>query len=416
MQKKARFSCFLGNLFDHYDTALFALLAPYIAKDFFPSDTPLIQLFKAYAILPLGMIARPFGAWFFGRLADIRGKGVTLFYTLFFMGLISLLMALLPTSHDIGPLAAVILLALRLLQNFFTAGETVPGSVFILERTEESRRNFFSSLYSCSTLGGILLASAFVSLLSYFNAVETGWRFLFLLGAGTAFVGVQLRRRTHQEIENYPKGLTKTHDKEHWLYSWKARKTVLKIALFTGFSYSTYQIAIIFSAGFVPTISSVSLEQMSLLTTGLLIFDMLLLPFMGFYITKERQETWMKTATLAAAFGGPLLFSLLPLGSYSDVALVRFCFVLIGMAFSFSLGAWCFDQEKSPHRTEVLSIANALGSQTIGIWMGPLTLYLYEKSGSILLCSLPYSCTALVTLSVLLLAARPREVILEKLS
>lgn len=54
----------LGNLFEHYDTALFGFLSPFLAPLFFPKHDPLTALILTYAIIPLGMVMRPLGALF----------------------------------------------------------------------------------------------------------------------------------------------------------------------------------------------------------------------------------------------------------------------------------------------------------------------------------------------------------------
>ncbi len=395
MRKKALLSCFIGNLFDHYDTAVFALIAPFIAREFFPHDTPLIQLIKAYAILPLGMVARPFGAWFFGRLADRKGRQTTLFYTLSSMGLISFCMAILPGYERIGVIAPTLLLLFRLLQNFFTAGETMPGAIFVLERTKDHRRNFFSSLYSCSTLGGILFASLLVSLFSHYNLIETGWRLLFLLGVATALFGAILRKTVKKEFTELSEPKLTDPLKNRWNHCWTVKGKVFKLALISSFYYSTYQIGIIFLNGFAPKVSHVTQGEMSILTTYLLFFPFLLLPFIGYFISSEWRETWMKGACLVAALISPVALYSLSESSYSGVVLIRLFYMLLWMAFSSTIHAWYFDEVDKEHRTEVLSFSYAIGSQTIGGWIGPMILLIYERTGSLALTSIPYCLTAL---------------------
>lgn len=56
----------LGNLFEHYDTALFGFLSPFLASLIFPDHDPITALILTYAIIPIGMLARPLGALVFG--------------------------------------------------------------------------------------------------------------------------------------------------------------------------------------------------------------------------------------------------------------------------------------------------------------------------------------------------------------
>ena len=56
----------IGNLFQHYDAALFGFLSPFLAPLIFPEKEPITALILTYAMIPLGMLARPIGSLFFG--------------------------------------------------------------------------------------------------------------------------------------------------------------------------------------------------------------------------------------------------------------------------------------------------------------------------------------------------------------
>ena len=79
----------LGNLFEHYDTALLGFLSPFLAPLIFPEKDPMTALILTYAIIPLGMVARPLGSLVFGYIGDVYGRKHALFLTLAGMSLIS---------------------------------------------------------------------------------------------------------------------------------------------------------------------------------------------------------------------------------------------------------------------------------------------------------------------------------------
>ena len=56
---------FLGNVLDHYDTALYGLLVPWLAPLIFPKEDPIVALIVAYGLLSAGIVTRPLGALFF---------------------------------------------------------------------------------------------------------------------------------------------------------------------------------------------------------------------------------------------------------------------------------------------------------------------------------------------------------------
>src|SRR5215208_4599886 len=93
----SKWSILLGNLFEHYDNALFSLLSPFLAPLFFPGQDPLTALILTYCIIPLGMIARPIGSLFFGYIGDTRGRKEALVLTLSGMAIVTTLMGFMPT-------------------------------------------------------------------------------------------------------------------------------------------------------------------------------------------------------------------------------------------------------------------------------------------------------------------------------
>src|SRR6187399_383973 len=97
----------LGNLFEHYDTALFGFLSPFLAPLIFPEQDPITALIFTYAIIPLGMLARPLGALVFGYIGDLYGRERSLFFTLAGMALISFCIAFTPTYLQAGMLAPI---------------------------------------------------------------------------------------------------------------------------------------------------------------------------------------------------------------------------------------------------------------------------------------------------------------------
>src|SRR5262245_113042 len=96
----SKWSMLLGNLFEHYDTALFGLLSPFLAPLFFPGQDPLTALILTYCIIPLGMIARPIGSLIFGYIGDTRGRKEALVLSLMGMAIITTIMGFMPTYQQ----------------------------------------------------------------------------------------------------------------------------------------------------------------------------------------------------------------------------------------------------------------------------------------------------------------------------
>jgi MFS transporter, MHS family, proline/betaine transporter len=375
-------SACLGNLFEHYETALFGFLSPFLASFLFPQQDPLIALILTYAMIPLGMLARPLGALVFGYIGDVHGRKQALFLSLSGMAVISGLIALIPSYSQIGILAPVFFCLGRIIQNFFSAGETMGGAIFILENYSEKHHDFLSGLYSASTIGGILLASMGVVFLSSYQMLEEGWRILYLIGCLTAFLGCLIRRclPSTDDVSSTKSSLP------HLSYSkmfWDYRQTLLLIAVCSGFSYATYSMALVLMNGFIPLISSFTKEQMINLNTGLLILDFSALPFFGWLSSKISREKLMISTALIVAISAIPLFVLLRDASFLLVLGIRVCLVLFGVAFFAPFHAWAQKLVSPAYRYSLISFGYALGSQLLGGPTAAVSLWLFKETGNV---------------------------------
>lgn len=368
-------SAFLGNLFEHYDTALYGLLSPFLAPLFFPQQDPVVSLLLAYALIPLGMMARPIGAWIIGSIGDNYGRTRALSYSLFGMALVSLFMAICPTYEQAGLYSPLFLCINRILSNFLSAGESMGGAIYILEKTPQKKHDWLSGLYNSSTMGGIVLASIGVSILCTFSMVDSGWRILYALGCITGFYGFYLRKQG--EITS-----PVTKRKTSFSIIRENYSAFLKIFLASGFSYANYSIAFLLTNGLVPLITSHSAEEMANMNSALLAIDLFLLPVFGWLAAKYSREKIMLIATLAIVFTSLPLFALLSEVDITLIFILRTFIVIFGVAFSAPFHAWAQAQVPNEHRYFLISLAYALGSQIIGGPTALISLWLFKMGGT----------------------------------
>ena len=123
---------------------------------FFPSDTPGMAIILAMATYATGYLGRPLGAWYFGRLGDRVGPTKVLFYTIALMGIATTAIGLLPTYHQIGILAPILLVVLRLAQGFGAGAEIAGSSVMLTEYAPRRNRGLVGSLVALGTNSGTL--------------------------------------------------------------------------------------------------------------------------------------------------------------------------------------------------------------------------------------------------------------------
>jgi len=95
----------VGALFEFYDFYIFGSLATIISTKFFPAGNPTAAFLATLATFAAGMLIRPFGALFFGRLGDLIGRKYTFMITIVLMGGATFAIGLIPAYQTIGFLA-----------------------------------------------------------------------------------------------------------------------------------------------------------------------------------------------------------------------------------------------------------------------------------------------------------------------
>ncbi len=394
-------SALLGHFFDHYDTALFGVLSPFLAPLLFPDQSPVMALILTFAMIPLGMLIRPAGSLLFGYLGDRYGRRSTFSLTLAGMGIVSLLMAFIPSYDTLGIAAPLLFFIGRLLQNFFSAGETMGGAIFLLEQAPPTKHDLISSIYNAITIAGILGASAGASLCAYFGNIADNWRVLYLIGALAALFGWVLRLSS-------PK-VALTASLPTFSFSWRSLVSLLwnnlspltKIALGAGLGYANYVMALVFFNAFVPLVAPFSTDEMTHLNTFLLIFDFALLPCCGLLAAKIHRENLMRYSALAIALLAIPLSMLLENASWTTVILVRSTFVFLGVSFFAPFHAWARGLVDERHRYLLISFGYSLGTQLFGSPAATVSMWLFHKTGWVASLSWYWMLLALVVTGTL---------------
>jgi MFS family permease len=189
----------IGNVLEWYDFAVYAFVAIYISRKFFPPGDEVSALLSTFLAYGLGFLARPLGAIVIGRIGDTRGRKAALLLTILLMAIGTVLIGVLPGFATIGYLAPLLLVVARLLQGFSAGGEWGSSTAFIVEWAPPAERGYYGSFQQTSVVTGLLLGSGVAALL---NTVMTpaemgswGWRIPFLLGGLIGPVGLYMRRR-----------------------------------------------------------------------------------------------------------------------------------------------------------------------------------------------------------------------------
>jgi MFS transporter, MHS family, citrate/tricarballylate:H+ symporter len=195
----------IGNALEFYDFMAFAFFATQIARTFFPASQASSGLLFTLAFFGLGFFTRPLGAIVIGYYADSVGRKPAMVVSLALMGISVVGLAMTPSYAQIGIAAPILLLLFRVLQGFALGGEVGPSTALLIEAAPPHRRGLYASIQQASQGVAILTAGivtlVLTSLLTAASLQEWGWRVAFLLGAAIVPVGVYIRRRLPETLE-----------------------------------------------------------------------------------------------------------------------------------------------------------------------------------------------------------------------
>ena len=196
--RKAAFASWIGSAVEYYDFFIYGTAAALVfGKIFFPSVDPKVATVAAFATFGVGYVTRPIGAFFMGHIGDKFGRKKVLTSTLLLMGASTFLIGALPTYNQVGILAPILLVVLRLLQGLSAAGEQAGANSMTLEHAPEHRRAFFTSFTLSGTQMGFILATIVflpISALPEDQLLSWGWRVPFFLSAIVVAIGFWVRR------------------------------------------------------------------------------------------------------------------------------------------------------------------------------------------------------------------------------
>ncbi|WP_026535874.1 MFS transporter [Arthrobacter sp. H14] len=247
----------VGNALEWYDWAIYATFAPFFAGQLFNNADPLSAVLSTLAVFAVGFLARPFGGFVFGWIADRRGRKASMTLAVALASIGSLLIAITPTFMAVGAFASLMLLVARLIQGLAHGGELPSAQTYLSETAPRERRGFWASLiYFSGTLGilfGTLLGAILTLALSEDQMLAWGWRIPFALGAVFGLYALFMRMRMKETDVFTESGGTK-HE-PMWGQIVKYRKQALQvIGLTVGLTVTYYAWGVV-----APTFASTSL-------------------------------------------------------------------------------------------------------------------------------------------------------------
>ena len=196
-RRRAVLSSYLGSMIEYYDFLLYATASAVVFNQVFFSDLdPLVGTVAAFGTLAAGYVARPIGGIVFGHFGDRVGRKKMLVISMVMMGVASTLIGLLPTYDQVGVLAPMLLVFLRIIQGIAVGGEW-GGAVLMSAEHASSRRGLWASFTNAGAPSGMVLSTVVLALFASISGPEGflvwGWRIPFILSVVLLAIGLFVR-------------------------------------------------------------------------------------------------------------------------------------------------------------------------------------------------------------------------------
>jgi len=189
---------------DLFDLFIILFVAPTIGALFFPLHNQILSLAAVYASYAVTLVMRPLGSAIFGPYADRKGRRSAMILAVGGIGVVTGLMGFLPTIQQVGLLAPILFLLLRVLQGVFVGGVVSSSHTIGTETVEPHLRGLVSGIIGAGAAIGSLLASAMYFIVAHIFQGDSfatwGWRVMFFGG----FVGAVLSAFIYRIVQESP--------------------------------------------------------------------------------------------------------------------------------------------------------------------------------------------------------------------
>nr|WP_240039554.1 MFS transporter [Achromobacter aloeverae] len=195
-------SC-LGWALDLFDLFVLLYVAPVVGRLFFPSQHAMLSLAAVYASFAVTLLMRPLGSALFGSYADRKGRKGAMILAVVGVGVSTAAFGLLPTVAQVGLLAPVLFILLRLVQGVFVGGVVASTHTIGTESVSPRYRGAVSGLVGGGGAGiGALLASLVYMAMSHLFPGDQfdvwGWRCMFFTGLISSVLGLFIFNRLEE--------------------------------------------------------------------------------------------------------------------------------------------------------------------------------------------------------------------------
>ncbi|HWD01954.1 MAG TPA: MFS transporter [Amycolatopsis sp.] len=198
-------SSLIGTVLEWYDFYIYGTATSLaFGTLFFPSSSALAGTLAAFATYAIGFVLRPVAGVVLARWGDTIGRKNVMVICLVLMGIATGCIGLLPTHAQVGALAPILLVFLRLLQSIGAGAEYGTAITMSAEYATGRRRGLLASTPAFGVCLGIMLGTGVFTALSGLPKqafLEWGWRIPFFVGFVLVLIGLYIRLRVDESPE-----------------------------------------------------------------------------------------------------------------------------------------------------------------------------------------------------------------------
>ena len=385
--RRSAFASLIGTCIELYDFYIYATAAAIVFnKLFFPTYDPLVGTLLSFATFAIGAIMRPLGGMVCGHFGDRIGRKSMLVFTLVTMGVSTFAIGLLPTYGQVGILAPIMLVVLRMVQGFAFGGEWGGAVLMSVEHAPAARRGFYGSFTQMGSPIALFLSTGTFSALSFLpqeSFLTWGWRIPFLASAILVIVGMVMRLGLVESPEfaalAEKNELAKQPVSEVFRDNWRA------VLIGTGVVLSTvvaFYVQTLFVVSYA--VQTVGIPRQTVLNAVLVgsAFTLIIIPIFALLSDRFGRKPIALFGALVTIGGAFPFFVLVRLGTFEGVT-AAICMALFGTSALYAvLPAYVSELFKPRVRYSGISISYNIASGLIGGFSPAISAALFAWAGA----------------------------------
>jgi len=381
-QAKILLASILGNTLEYYEFSIFAVFAVQIGQAFFSNQDSVTQVLSTLLLFGSGFLSRPLGSAIFGHIGDKIGRKRSLVLTITGMSAATFAIGFMPSYAQIGVIAPIALLLLRLVQGVFIGGEGAGSAVYVLEHELKMNRNVVGGFLITSNVSGIIIASIVGLIITRTVGLNSeSWRWAFIVG-GIAGIFIGAMRLTLPESEKFNKLTTgEKHNVPVVRLFTQYWRQVLVVVAFAGFSAGVSYTVKGYLATHFQTVLHLPAEESFLLLMYTTVIFAIMPPIWGLLSSKFTYRHFIRATSALIILLYIPSFILISKPDYPSILFGLTIFALLASAICTPIYIYFSDLFPTSLRYSGVAVSFNIGISLMGGFTPLISVYLVKELG-----------------------------------